>query len=136
MLLCSHGHERAGFTCVCSGNTDTNACWYLYTNTGQKTHTDTTYRVLSGKQFLKLCPLGGLRLHWFPKQCRGMLVLLFGTVTQMDGAQRICCIRERLSSLPCVEPWCKRAPGGILMLPIQFVGAKATSWMSSVDTCE
>lgn len=55
-----------------------------------------------------------------------------------DGLGRVHMLTEHYTSLSTslcrAPPECTGAPSGILTIPIQFVGAKATSWMSSVDT--
>lgn len=55
-----------------------------------------------------------------------------------DGLGPVYMLTEHYTSLSTslcrAPPECTGAPSGILTIPIQFVGAKATSWMSSVDT--
>lgn len=69
---------------------------------------------------------------------RGVLVLLCASTMQIDRAWHMCWqngLHLSLSYLHMYGPaQVQKSLCGILMLPIQFVGAKATSWMSSVDT--
>lgn len=69
---------------------------------------------------------------------RGVLVLLCASTMQIDRAWHMCwqnSLHLSLSYLHMYGPaQVQKSLCGILMLPIQFVGAKATSWMSSVDT--
>lgn len=83
----------------------------------------------------------GSKLPWFPgqvKEERGVLVLLCASTMQIDRAWHMCwqnSLHLSLSYLHMYGPaQVQKSLCGILMLPIQFVGAKATSWMSSVDT--
>lgn len=138
MLLNSRGHERARSACVHLCNTDAS------TNTGQKytqnmEYTQITHTKCRVGNFLSCSPPAGpLTVLVSSVKGGGRGIIAAVGPFHTDGRGPAHMLTEHYTSLspsPCrAPPECTGAPSGILMIPIQFGGARATSWMSSVDT--
>lgn len=104
-------------------------------------HTDTTQKVLYWELFSSSPPAGTLTELVFRAE-KGVVVvgcvIAAGWLHHTDGLGPVHMLTEHNTSLSTslcrALTECTEAPSGILMIPIQFVEAKATSWMSSVDT--
>lgn len=93
-----------------------------------------------GTFFLLICPGGNLDCAGFQgrEEGAGLMLWLLRGLNHTDGPGPVHMLTEHHMSLSTsrrgAPPECTGAPSGILTIPIQFVGAGATSWMSSVDT--
>lgn len=94
----------------------------------------------TGNFFLLICPGGNLDCVGFQgrEEGAGLMLWLLRGLNHTDGPGPVHMLTEHYMSLSTsrrgAPPECTGAPSGILTIPIQFVGAGATSWMSSVDT--
>lgn len=131
-------------TRVCQA--DTGRCRHMFANMAGQIQACTRHNVeieqkhSTGNFFLLICPSGNLDCAGFQGREEGpgwMLWLLRG-LNHTDGPGPVHMLTEHYMSLSTsrrgAPPECTGAPSGILTIPIQFVGAGATSWMSSVDT--
>lgn len=106
----------------------------------QNTSVEIAQKHSTGNFFLLICPGGNLDCAGFQggEEGAGWMLWLLRGLNHTDGPGPVHMLTEHYMSLSTsrrgAPPECTGAPSGILTIPIQFVGAGATSWMSSVDT--